>query len=133
LTFNFSQCSSGFHFSDDNSFILESKSAADFARTKSTKVIDSAKRRKLARSVKVGDFLAVENPDKANACKFWLAKVQKPAAQHHGAQKKVNRVTFVKKGYYNLKFMCTSPNWLLANLILAGIGAPMERAPAPGW
>ena len=107
--------------------------AADFAKAKSTKVNDSAKRRKRTRSVKVGDCLAVKNSDKANSCKFWLAKVQKPAAQHHGAQKKVNRVTFVKKGYY-IEIHVYKPKLVVGEFNFDWDRDPCgARAPAPGW
>ena len=112
LAFDFSQCRNKNYFSDDTSYILESVSTANFAKTRSTRAIDSAIRRKQARSARIGDFVACENPDKNDRCKFWLAKVVKAATQHRGASKTENGVHFVKGGYfieihvYKPKFVC---------------------------
>ena len=98
--FDFKQCTNKMGFSDSNSYILEATGGSEPTKTRTTKAIDSDKRRKLARVAVPGQFLAVENPDKSDPCKFWLAKVQGRAFQHKGASKVVNGVRFVDKGYY---------------------------------
>lgn len=94
---NFSECKLSPEFSP---VILEAKPANSLAKTRSTRAINSDARRKSARQARVDDYLAVENPNKMEVCKFWLARVSKAAHQHRGGTVVKNGVNLVNAGYY---------------------------------
>jgi hypothetical protein len=102
MSHNFDQCKQKRDF-EFKPFILMSTSAASQAttRSKSTKDIESSRRRTNAQDSQVGSFVAVENPHK-NLSNFWLAKVVKPGFRHEGKTEysEENHITLTHGRYY---------------------------------